>query len=113
MKNARERHRTKVSRVKTIIKSDVIEKKPLYLPIEKLYFNQIESGEKKIEYRDDTAHYRSRFLNKAGELRNHKVLLLQEGYNEGARRMLVEIIDIQHKRQFETHLGQIIDRINF
>lgn len=113
MRNIGKRHQTKVSRVKTTIKSNVVEDKPLYLPIERLYFNQIESGEKKIEYRDDTPHYRSRFLNKAGELRNHKVLLLQEGYNEGARRMLIEITDIQHKRQFETHLGQVVERINF
>lgn len=83
------------------------------MPIEREYFNQIESGNKKIEYRNDTPHYRSRFLNKNGELRNHKVLLLQEGYNEGARRMLIEIVDIQHKQQFEVHLGKIIERINF
>lgn len=113
MRSTAQRHRTKVSRVKTTIKSDVVEKKPLYLPIERYYFNQIESGEKKIEYRDDTPHYRSRFLNKNSELRNHKVLLLQEGYNEGARRILVEIVDIQHKQQFETHMGQILERINF
>lgn len=113
MKNTAQRHRTKASRVKTIIKSDVVEKKPLYLPIERYYFNQIESGEKKIEYRDDTPHYRSRFLNKKGELRNHKLLLIQEGYNKGARRMLIEITEIQHNRQFETHLGRILERINF
>lgn len=113
MRNTAKRQQTKVSRVKTTIRSTVAEDKPLYLPIERLYFNQIESGEKKVEYRDDTPHYRSRFLNKASELRNHKILLLQEGYNEGARRMLVEITDIQHRRQFETHLGQIIEKINF
>jgi hypothetical protein len=111
MKNAAQRHRSRPA--KTIAKSLVVEKKPLYLPIERYYFDQIESGQKKIEYRDDTPHYRSRFLNKQGELRNHKVLLLQEGYNAGARRMLVEIVEVQHKRQFETHLGQIIERINF
>ncbi|SHL52415.1 hypothetical protein SAMN05444360_102182 [Chryseobacterium carnipullorum] len=114
MKNTAQRHRTKVSRpAKTIVKSSAIEIKPLYLPIQKVYFDQIESGIKKIEYRDDTPHYRSRFLNKKGELRNHKVLLLQEGYHDDARRMLVEIVDIQHKQQFETHLGRIIERINF
>jgi len=114
MRSTVQRRRTKVSRpVKTIAKSHAVEKKPLYLPIERYYFNQIESGEKKIEYRDDTPHYQSRFLNKNGEIRNHKVLLLQEGYHDDARRMLVEIVDIQHKQQFETHLGQILERINF
>ncbi len=113
MKNAAQRRRTKVSKLKTTIKSHVVEKKPLYLPIDRVYFNQIELGEKKIEYRDDTPHYRSRFLNKQGELRNHRVLLLQEGYNEGARRMLVKIRNINHKQQFEIHLGKILERINF
>lgn len=114
MRSTAQRHRTKVSRpTKTTIKSTITENKPLYLPIERYYFNQIESGEKKIEYRDDTPHYRSRFLNKQGELRNHKVLLLQEGYNSGAKRMLIEITNIIYQREFQTHLGSIIEKINF
>lgn len=109
----RRKNRFKTSMLTNLPKSILIEPKPLFLPIKQIYFDEIESGKKKIEYRADTKHYRSRFLNKKLELRNFKTVIIQMGYNAGAKRMLIEIIDIIYQREFQTHLGSIIERINF
>lgn len=57
----------------------------------------------KVEYRDDSDFYISRLCSKDKEgkitgLKNYKMVILQEGYNKGARRMMVEITDIKYFR---------------
>ena len=94
--------------------------KPLFLVMQKVWFDEIECGNKKVEYRDDSDFYISRLCNKDKEgkitgLKNYKTVLLQEGYNKGARRMMVEITDIKYLRYdgFEIYLGEILSRENF
>lgn len=94
--------------------------KPLFLVMQKVWFDEIESGNKTVEYRDDTAFYISRLCAKDKEgkitgLKNYKTVVLQEGYNPGARRMTVEVVDIKYfnREGFEIYLGDIISRENF
>ena len=103
-----------------IVLNTEIEKKPLFLVMQKIWFDEIECGNKKVEYRDDSDFYISRLCSKDKEgkitgLKNYKTVLLQEGYNPGARRMMVEITDIKYLRYdgFEIYLGEILSRENF
>ena len=92
--------------------------KPLFLVMQKVWFDKIENGSKVEEYRDGTEFYFSRLCNrdKTGKilsLKNFKTAILQEGYHKGARRMKIEISKISYDGDFTIHLGQILDRINF
>jgi len=122
MKNTAQRRRliAKVSKPAQIYPLDEIEqKKPLYLVMQSIWFNAIENGSKTDEYRDNTDFYRPRFCNldkkteKIISLKNYRTVLLQEGYQRGGRRMLVEIKGVTLKRDFTIHLGRILARINF
>ena len=94
--------------------------KPLFLVMQKVWFDEIECGNKDIEYRDDSAFYISRLCTKDKEgsitgLKNYKSVILQEGYHPGSRRMMVEIVDIKYFKRdgFEIYLGKILSRENF
>ena len=92
--------------------------KPLFLVMQKVWFDEIENGSKVEEYRDGTEFYFSRLCNrdKTGKilsLKNFKTAILQEGYHAGARRMKIEISKISYDGDFTIHLGQILERINF
>lgn len=90
------------------------QEKPLFLIMQKIWFDAIENGSKFEEYRDNTPFYRSRLLNKdKTAFKNYKTIILQEGYHASARRMIVEVKEITLKRYFIIHLGQILERINF
>lgn len=92
--------------------------KPLFLVMQKVWFDEIENSSKVEEYRDGTEFYFSRLCNrdKTGKilsLKNFKTAILQEGYHAGARRMIIEISKISYDGDFTIHLGQILERINF
>lgn len=87
-----------------------VEKKPLFLIMEKVWFDEIYSGRKKTEYRDDSPFYRARFINKKGQFRHYETAILQVGYHKDARRMTVEIKDIILDGGFEISLGKILDQ---
>lgn len=92
--------------------------KPLFLVMQKIWFDEIEKGSKVEEYRDGTEFYFSRLCNrdKTGKilsLKNFKTAILQEGYHAGARRMKIEISKISYDGDFTIYLGQILERINF
>lgn len=95
------------------------QEKPLYLVMQSIWFNKIESGEKTEEYRDGTDHYKSKIFNRdkktkeINSFKNFKTVLLQEGYHPNARRMIVEVKKIELMRDFTIHLGAILERINF
>lgn len=95
--------------VKKPVRKAPLEKKPLFLIMEKVWFDEILSGSKKIEYRDDSPFYRSRLMNKKGQFRNYENALLQVGYNKDAQRMTIEIKDIVLEGDFEIHLGNITE----
>ena len=92
--------------------------KPLFLVMQKIWFDEIENGSKVEEYRDGTEFYFSRLCNRDKEgkilsLKNFKTAILQEGYHKGARRMKIEISKISYDGDFTIYLGQILERINF
>lgn len=115
MRSIAKRHRTKVSRPEVNLPTEAKEQeKPLFLTMQKIWFDAIENGSKIEEYRDNTPFYHSRLLNKdKTAFKNYKTVVLQEGYHTSARRMIVEVEKITLKRYFTVHLGQIIERINF
>lgn len=97
---------------------DKEQKKPLFLIMQKYWFDMIDKGEKIKEYREGTEFYFSRFCNRDKEgnilsLKNYKKAILQEGYHKGARRLIVEISKITFDGDFTVHLGAILQRINF
>lgn len=92
-------------------KSDVLEKKPLFLIMQQFWFDEILHGRKNIEYRENTPFYRSRLINKDNEIKNYSSVIMQVGYHKNAQRMTVEIekIDLDDD-YFEIYLGKIIDK---
>ena len=103
------------SKIETETKEQV---KPLFLVMQKIWFDEIENGSKTEEYRDGTEFYFSRLCNRDKEgkilsLKNFKTAILQEGYHKGARRMKIEISKISYDGDFTIYLGQILERINF
>lgn len=114
------------SKTETNIKPEVLkiigkeQVKPLFLVMQKVYFDEIECGQKDVEFRNDSDFYISRLCTKDNSgkitgLKNYKTVLLQEGYNPGARRMTVEIKNIEYfaNEGFEIYLGSILSRANF
>ena len=95
------------------------QQKPLFLVMQKVWFDQIDTGKKTEEFRDGTDFYKSRLCNidkKTGEIssiKNYKTVVLQVGYHANAKRMIVEIKKIDLKRDFTIHLGKILTRQNF
>lgn len=87
------------------------EKKPLFLVIQKEYFDEIVEGTKQKEYRDDTEFYYSRFLNKSNtKFKNYDCVILQNGYRKDAKRITVKVKKITLSFRFVIHLGEIIDK---
>lgn len=95
------------------------QQKPLFLVMQKVWFDQIEKGQKTEEFRDGTDFYKSRLCNidkNTGEItsiKKYKAVVLQVGYHSNAKRMIVEVKKIDLKRDFTIHLGKILERQNF
>lgn len=88
----------------------IVQSKPLFLILERIYFNEIIEGTKTEEYRDDSEFYRSRFLSKDRQnFKNYESVIFQEGYRKDARRMTVEIKKIILDDIFTIKLGKIIE----
>lgn len=68
----------------------------LYLPIKNKYLHEMRVGQKNVEYRELTDHYRSKLFAKDKEgrytiIKPKKYLLLQGGYSADSPRMLIEL----------------------
>lgn len=101
----------------TIQTDEKKQKKPLYLVMQKKWFDEIEAGRKVEEYREFSKFYISRLCDvKNGQIqsfKNYKTVILQEGYHKGARRMILEVNSISLSNYFTIHLGAILERQNF
>lgn len=91
------------------ITNETPEKKPLFLIMQKYWFDEILSGNKEVEFRDDTPFYRSRFITKDGKFKNYQTVIMQVGYHANARRMTIEVKKIILDGDFEIHFGKILD----
>lgn len=99
----------KARKVNPVQTSEKPEKKPLFLVMQRYYFNQILEGTKTVEFRANKPFYAARFM-KAGKYRNYNTVILQEGYHTGARKITVKINKIELCSDFEIHLGKIINK---
>lgn len=100
--------------IKNLTTEEKTQEKPLFLIMQEVWFDKIESGEKTEEYRDNTPFYQSRLLNKdKTAFKKYKTVILQVGYHTGAKRLIVEVEKITLKREFTIYLGKILERINF
>ena len=92
--------------------------KVLTLNIKKIYFDEILSGAKKIEYRElkQTTLNKYTYLNEADGkryLRRYDALRLFVGYHKDRASALVEVKDITYNNGIvEYHLGLILEVIN-
>lgn len=84
--------------------------KPLFLIMQKHWFDEILSGRKNVEYRDGTPFYRSRLLTKDGKFKRYSSVIMQVGYHSDARRMTFEIEKIELDDCFNIYLGKITDK---
>lgn len=92
--------------------------KVLTLNIKKIYFDEIMSGAKKIEYRElkQTTLNKYTYLDETDGkryLRRYDALRLIVGYNKDRESALVQVTDITYNEGIvEYHLGLILEKIN-
>lgn len=94
--------------------------KVLTLPIERVYFDAIISGEKKVEYRElkQTTISRYTYLDPADGkryLRPYDILRLGVGYATDRETALIQITDIVYDTEnkvVEYHLGKVLEHLN-
>ena len=91
--------------------------KVLTLNIKKIYFDEIMSGAKKIEYRElkQTTLNKYTYVDETDGkryLRRYDALRLYVGYNKDRENALVQVTDITyHEGVVEYHLGMILEKI--
>jgi hypothetical protein len=91
--------------------------KVLTLNIKKVYFDEIMSGEKKIEYRElkQTTLNKYTYLDESDGkryLRRYDALRLFVGYHKDRESALVQVTDTTYNNGIvEYHLGLILERI--
>jgi hypothetical protein len=82
----------------------------LHLTLHREYFDAIASGEKKTEYRNNTAYWRSRLVDRA-----YREIHFRNGYATGAPFMRVECRGIRKDtpKRFAIRLGKILQIRNY
>jgi hypothetical protein len=69
----------------------------LKIVIKKIYFDQIASGEKKIEYRDVKPFWQSRLYDANGKKKIYDNIEFINGYNADAKRMITKFEGFEKK----------------
>ena len=104
--------------VKAMSTFDTTGMKVLTLNIKKIYFDEIMSGTKKIEYRElkQTTLNKYTYIDEADGkryLRRYDALRLYIGYNKDGESALVQVTDITYNEGVvEYHLGLILEKIS-
>lgn len=81
----------------------------LKIVIKKIYFDQIASGEKKIEYREVKPFWQSRLNDANGKKRNYDNIEFINGYNADAKRMITKFEGFEKKgMKYNIKLGKIL-----
>ena len=87
-----------------------IQPKPLFIILQKQFFDEILGGTKKIEYRQGPDLYYSRFRNKdATKLKRDETVIFQNN-DKNASRMTVVVRKIEISFRFKIFLGEILDK---
>jgi len=83
----------------------------LKIVIRKVPFDQIASGEKKIEYRDVKPFWQSRLYDANGKKRNYDNIEFINGYNADAKRMITKFEGFEKKgMKYNIKVGKILKR---
>jgi hypothetical protein len=81
----------------------------LKIVIRKIYFDEIASGEKKIEYRDVKPFWQSRLYDANGKKRIYDNIEFINGYNAGAKRMITKFEGFEKKgMKYNIKVGKIL-----
>ena len=87
------------------------EKAVLKIVIKGQWFDEIASGEKDIEYREQTQFWISRLYDKDGNKRHYDVIEFINGYNTDARRMITKYDGFSKRSgQFWIKVGKILKK---
>lgn len=87
-------------------------KKVIPMTLHKKWFEEILSGQKKVEYREKKDYWKKRLFDEGGTKKPFTHVRFKNGYHKDAPEMLVEIRDIIEKEKYEIHLGAIIGKKN-
>jgi hypothetical protein len=80
----------------------------LKLFIKREWFDQIQTGKKKIEYRDNSPFWRSRLYDKNGKKRKYESIEFINGYKRYAPRMCTTFKGFDLKRNsIHIHIGKV------
>ena len=83
--------------------------KTLHLTLHKIYFDQILSGEKKIEYREIKPYWTKRLFNNVGTPKHFDIIFFKNGYSKNCRKMKVEFLGVKKgKKEYEIMLGAVL-----
>jgi hypothetical protein len=83
----------------------------LKIVIKKIYFDQIASGEKKIEYRDVKPFWQSRLYDANGKKRSYDSIEFINGYNADAKRMITKYEGFERRGNlFLIKVGKILSK---
>lgn len=83
----------------------------LKIVIKKIYFDEIASGKKKIEYRDVKPFWQSRLYDKKGKKRMYDKIEFINGYNVDASRMITKFDGFERKGNlFHIKVGKILSK---
>ena len=83
----------------------------LKIIIKGVYFDEIASKKKRIEYREYTPFWISRLYDKEGKKRQYDLIEFINGYNTDARRMITKYEGFNKKGdQLLIHIGKIIKK---
>ena len=83
----------------------------LKIVIKKIYFDQIASGEKKIEYRVVKPFWQSRLYDANGKKRNYDNIEFINGYNADAKRMITKYEGFEKKgMKYNIKIGKILKK---
>jgi hypothetical protein len=83
----------------------------LKIVIKKEWFDKIESGEKKIEYREAKPFWHLRLKDKNGNYREYDRIEFINGYNTNARRMITEFDGVSlHGDKYHIKIGMILKK---
>jgi hypothetical protein len=82
----------------------------LKIVIKKIYFDQIASGEKKIEYRAVKPFWQSRLYDANGKKRIYDNIEFINGYNADAKRMITKFEGFEKKGlKYNIKVGKILE----
>jgi len=94
------------------------DKKILYLNLMKKWFDQIASGEKKIEYRQVKNYWVARLFDKDGVPISYDYVIFRNGYAKDSPSVILEyngvvgISDFEGVECFELELGNICENVS-